>query len=58
MWSVDDLVPYVKNARTHPPEQVDQIAASMERFGKSKGLQSGGHGLYQQPATRGQSLET
>jgi ParB-like chromosome segregation protein Spo0J len=33
MWAVDDLVPYVKNARTHPQEQVDQIAASMERFG-------------------------
>lgn len=33
MWAVSDLVPYVKNARTHPPEQIDQIAASMERFG-------------------------
>ena len=33
MWPVADLAPYVKNARTHPPEQVDQIAASMERFG-------------------------
>jgi len=30
---VADLSPYVKNARTHPQEQVDQIAASMERFG-------------------------
>ncbi len=28
-----DLSPYVKNARTHPQEQVNQIAASMERFG-------------------------
>jgi len=33
MWPVADLTPYVKNARTHPQEQVDQIAASMERFG-------------------------
>ena len=33
MWPVEDLKPYVKNARTHPPEQIDQIAASMERFG-------------------------
>jgi DNA modification methylase len=33
MWPVADLAPYVKNARTHPQEQVDQIAASMERFG-------------------------
>ena len=33
MWPVADLSPYVKNARTHSQEQVDQIAASMERFG-------------------------
>ena len=33
MWQVGDLVPYTKNARQHPPEQIDQIAASMERFG-------------------------
>lgn len=33
MWSVDDLRPYLRNARTHPPEQVAQIAASMRRFG-------------------------
>ena len=33
MWAVENLVPYVRNARQHPPEQIDQIAASMERFG-------------------------
>jgi DNA modification methylase len=33
MWQAADLVPYAKNARQHPPEQIDQIAASMERFG-------------------------
>lgn len=33
IWQVADLVPYAKNARQHPPEQIDQIAASMERFG-------------------------
>ena len=33
MWQVADLVPYARNARQHPPEQIDQIAASMERFG-------------------------
>ncbi|WP_223425422.1 site-specific DNA-methyltransferase [Tateyamaria pelophila] len=33
MWQVADLVPYAKNARQHPPDQIDQIAASMERFG-------------------------
>ncbi len=33
LWSVDDLTPYAKNARLHSDEQVEQIAASMERFG-------------------------
>jgi DNA modification methylase len=33
IWQVADLAPYAKNARQHPPEQIDQIAASMERFG-------------------------
>ena len=33
MRPVADLIPYVRNARTHPPEQVAQIAASMRRFG-------------------------
>jgi DNA modification methylase len=33
MWAVDDLRPYVQNARSHPEEQVEQIAASMRRFG-------------------------
>lgn len=30
---VDELVPYAGNAKLHPPEQVDQIAASIEEFG-------------------------
>src|SRR5258708_39910747 len=33
IWPTDRLVPYVKNARTHSPEQVAQIAASMREFG-------------------------
>ncbi|MCR9140489.1 MAG: ParB/Srx family N-terminal domain-containing protein [Alphaproteobacteria bacterium] len=33
IWQVADLVPFAKNARQHPPEQINQIAASMERFG-------------------------
>jgi len=33
MRPVADLIPYVRTARTHPPEQVAQIAASMRRFG-------------------------
>ena len=33
IWRVDRLVPYAKNARTHSPEQVAQIAASIVEFG-------------------------
>lgn len=33
MWPVEDLIPYARNARTHPEEQIVQIAASMQRFG-------------------------
>jgi ParB-like chromosome segregation protein Spo0J len=33
MWPLDRLVPYEKNARTHSPEQVAQIAASITEFG-------------------------
>ena len=32
-WSVAELVPYAKNARTHSPEQVNQIANSIRSFG-------------------------
>ncbi len=30
---IESLVPYEKNARTHPSYQIDQIVASMKRFG-------------------------
>src|SRR5438477_11772285 len=33
IWPVDRLVPYARNARTHSPEQVAQIAASIIEFG-------------------------
>jgi DNA modification methylase len=33
IWQADRLVPYAKNARTHSPEQVAQIAASIVEFG-------------------------
>lgn len=32
-WPVDRLVPYERNARTHSPEQVAMIAASIVEFG-------------------------
>jgi len=33
LYPIDQLVPYQKNARTHSPEQIDQIAASIQAFG-------------------------
>lgn len=32
-WPIARLVPYERNARTHSPEQVAQIAASIQEFG-------------------------
>jgi ParB-like chromosome segregation protein Spo0J len=32
-WPLDRLVPYERNARTHSPEQVAQITASIQEFG-------------------------
>lgn len=31
--SVDELIPYARNSRTHSPDQVDKIAASIREFG-------------------------
>lgn len=33
VWPIDKLVPYDRNARTHSPEQVSQLAASIVEFG-------------------------
>lgn len=33
VWPIDRLVPYARNARTHSPAQVRQIAGSIARFG-------------------------
>jgi len=33
IWDIDKLIPYAKNARTHSPEQVGQIAASIKEWG-------------------------
>jgi len=32
-WPIAKLIPYARNARTHSPEQVAQIAASIREFG-------------------------
>ena len=31
--SIEDLIPYARNSRTHSDEQVAQIAASIKEFG-------------------------
>ena len=33
IWRVERLIPYARNARTHSPEQISQIAASISEFG-------------------------
>ncbi len=33
IWPTERLIPYQRNARTHSPEQVAQIAASIAEFG-------------------------
>ncbi|MBF0615137.1 MAG: site-specific DNA-methyltransferase [Magnetococcales bacterium] len=33
VWEVERLIPYSNNARTHTPEQIDQVAASIKEFG-------------------------
>ena len=32
-WALEKLVPFARNARTHSPAQIDQIAASMREWG-------------------------
>lgn len=50
-WPIDRLLPYATNARTHEPEQVAQIAASIAEFGfnvscliDERGVLIAGHG--------------
>ena len=33
IWTIDRLLPYIRNARTHTDEQVAQVAASIREFG-------------------------
>jgi ParB-like chromosome segregation protein Spo0J len=32
-WPIERLIPYARNARTHSPEQIDQIVASIKEWG-------------------------
>lgn len=60
---VEDLIPYATNSRTHSPEQVAQIAASMVEFGwtnpvliDARGTIIAGHGRVM--AARKLGMET
>ena len=33
MWAVKDLIPYEKNAKKHPPEQIASLARSIDELG-------------------------
>jgi len=51
LWPIDRLLPYAANARTHPHEQVAQIAGSIAEFGfnvpclvDDRGVLIAGHG--------------
>jgi DNA modification methylase len=51
LWPIDRLLPYAANARTHPGEQVAQIAGSIAEFGfnvpclvDDRGVLIAGHG--------------
>lgn len=44
-WPTARLVPYARNARTHSPEQVAQIAASIAEFGFTNPILAGGDGV-------------
>ncbi len=35
-WPIAKLLPYARNPKTHPPEQVELIAKSMARFGQAQ----------------------
>jgi ParB-like chromosome segregation protein Spo0J len=44
-WSLDKLIPYVKNSRTHSDEQIAQIAGSIKAFGFTNPILVGGDGV-------------
>jgi hypothetical protein len=45
MWSVDKLIPYARNSRTHSDEQVAQVAASIVEFGWTSPILVGADGV-------------
>ena len=44
-WSIEKLIPFARNARTHTEEQVAQVAASISEFGWTNPILVGGDGI-------------
>ncbi len=45
MWSVEKLIPYARNARTHSDDQIAQVAASIKEFGWTSPILVGADGV-------------
>ena len=43
--SIDRLIPYIRNARTHTEEQIAQVAASIVEFGWTNPILIGADGV-------------
>lgn len=39
LWDIEKLKPFEKNAKLHPPEQIAEICASIEKFGYRKAIE-------------------
>ena len=37
-WKVADLIPYERNSKKHPPEQIEKIAQSIQKHGFDQGI--------------------
>lgn len=44
-WSIDKLLPYARNSRTHSEEQIAQIAGSIKAFGFTNPILVGADGV-------------
>src|ERR1019366_2027514 len=44
-WPIARLLPYIRNARTHSPEQIAQVAASIRQFGWTNPILVGADGV-------------
>lgn len=45
LWEVDKLVPYAKNAKKHPPEQIKKLVAAIKEFSWTQPIIIDGNGV-------------